>query len=293
MIRPCNFGFNPETATTNIFQKNLSLSQIEIQNRALTEFDNFVKLLSGHKISVEIFDDAPTPVTPDSIFPNNWFSTHEDLLILYPMLTSNRRNEKRKDIIEFLKKKYTIKKTIDLSYYESENKFLEGTGSIVFDHKNRIGYATISSRTNKMLAEEVCELLNYKTIIFSAADFNGNEIYHTNVMMSIGDGFAIACLDSIKNSSEKKSVRTSLQKSGLEIVEIIFEQMNSFCGNALELQNSGGEKILVMSENAYKAFHKDQLRTLENYAKIIYSSLDTIETIGGGSARCMMAEIYE
>lgn len=286
MIRPCNFGYNPETAATNFFQKQIALAPDKIQSRALNEFENFVKLLRKHKITVEIFDDSPLPLTPDSIFPNNWFSVHDGLLIIYPMLTPNRRNEKRKDIINFLLNKYSIARTIDFSHYEAENKFLEGTGSLVFDRKNNFAYAGISSRTDKEIAEKVCNLLGYSLVVFSSA----NEIYHTNVIMSVGDGFSIVCLDACKNNSEKKLLKRSLEKSG-EIVEISITQMNSFCGNTLPLRSSEGQKILVMSENAFRAFRKDQLDTLESYAEIIYSSLNTIETAGGGSARCMMAEI--
>lgn len=293
MIRPCNFGYNSETAFTNIFQKNIFLLPGEIQHRALSEFDNLVRMLLNNKITVEIFEDTTVPSTPDSIFPNNWFSTHpDDLLVIYPMLAASRRKEKRKDIIESLQIKYSLSQLVDLSSYEKENIFLEGTGSLVFDHINKVGYANISSRTDKKLSEKVCIMLGYKSCIFSAADAHKNEIYHTNVMMSIGEGFAIACFDSLKKVSERTYVRKSLEESGLEIIEISLEQMNSFCGNALELQNSDGNNILVMSENAFKAFSEKQLKILENYARIIYSPLNTIETAGGGSARCMMAEIF-
>lgn len=293
MIRPCNFGYNSETSFTNVFQKNSFLSHPEIHHRALSEFDHFAGMLHDNKITVEIFEDTLAPATPDSIFPNNWFSSHPDgLLLIYPMLALSRRDEKRKDIIEFLQKKYPHGNLVDLSGYEKENIFLEGTGSLVLDHKNKVGYANISSRTNKKLAEKVCGMSGYKSCIFSASDAHENEIYHTNVMLSIGEGFAIACLDSIKRPAERMYVKKSLEESGLEIIEISFEQMNSFCGNALELQNSDGNNILVMSENAFKAFSEKQLKTLEKYADIIYSPLHTIEIAGGGSARCMMAEIF-
>ncbi len=292
MIRPSNFGYNSETAKTNIFQKQTNLSQKIIQKNALLEFEKFANILRENEITVEIFDDTSQSFTPDSIFPNNWFSAHRNgLLIIYPMLAQNRRIEKRKDIIAFLKSKCCIKKIVDLSSYEKENKFLEGTGSLVFDHKNRNCYANISSRTNENLARKVCQLLGYKAITFRATDTKKNEIYHTNVMMSIGSGYSIICIDSIKNSSEKTRVKNSFKKSGMQIVKISLKQMNSFCGNTLELQNERGENILVMSENAYKAFRKNQIKILEKYAKIIYSGIETIETVGGGSARCMMAEI--
>lgn len=265
---------------------------MKIQEKALAEFEKFKALLEENKIAVNIFDDTPSPGTPDSIFPNNWFSVHESgIMILYPLLAANRRPERRKDIIDFLKKKCMINKLVDLSDSEKKQAFLEGTGSLVFDHRNKTGYACLSSRTDRGLAEKVCSILKYKPVVFSASDERGNEIYHTNVIMSIGRGFAVVCLESIVKNSDRTEIVAGLERSELEIIDISLPQMHSFCGNVLELQNKDGKNFLVMSEKAYRSFQRDQLNSLNRYAEIIFSPLETIESVGGGSARCMMAEI--
>ncbi len=294
MVRPTNFGYNPETESTNIFQKKISLPNSEIHRKALYEFDNFVSVLRNNKISVKIFNDFPNSVTPDSIFPNNWFSVHKGgIMFIYPMLSGNRREERRKDIIDYLKKASSIEKCIDLSYYEKSGKFLEGTGSLVFDHNSKVAYANISSRTNIEIAKEVCDNIGYKLIPFVAFDKTGREIYHTNVILSIGNGFAIVCFESVKALKDKNILQKSLINSNLEIIEISLKQMHSFCSNTLNVVNGEGKDFIIMSETARNSFTKNQLSVIKKYSAIISPLLKTIECAGGGSARCMMAEFMD
>lgn len=293
LIRPANFGFNRETATSNAFQNNLAISNEELAAKVTEEFDRFVKDLRAKDVEVVVVDDTASPVKPDAIFPNNWISFHPDgQVILYPMHAANRRLERRIDIIEKLREGYFISKVDDLSGHELKNKFLEGTGSIVFDHRNKIAYACISPRTDKLLFEQLCAGLGYRTISFDATDSNGQQIYHTNVMMCIGDGFSVICLDSIADKNEKANVKGSLENSGLEVIDISFMQMNSFAGNMLQIQNRAGKKLLVMSELAFNSLQPDQKQRLTKYTELLPISISTIETIGGGSARCMMAELF-
>ncbi len=289
MIRPVNFGFNEQTAESNAFQKQSE--QAEVQQNALQEFDNFVKVLRENGVAVKVIDDTAEPHTPDSIFPNNWISFHEDgSVFLYPMQAENRRLERK--VFGPIKEVFEIKQVFDLSYFEHQNQFLEGTGSLVLDRGNKLAYACISPRTNPKVLEEFCKLSGYKTVLFHATDEAGKAIYHTNVLMGIGDRFAVICLDSIQNQTEKTSVKEALQQSGKEIVEISLEQMNAFAGNMLQLQSKFGESLLVMSETAFLSLNQAQIKTLKKYCKLIHSPLNTIETNGGGSARCMMAEVF-
>ncbi|MEO6818690.1 MAG: arginine deiminase-related protein [Ginsengibacter sp.] len=304
LVKPSNFGFNSQTAPSNAFQNNSSplsfgstdgyrdaeRSIIEI---ALAEFESFVKKLQEHGINPLVIDDSAIPVKPDAIFPNNWISMHEDgKVILYPMCAPNRRLERRNEIVDELKKSFIVKEIIDLSNYEEDNRFLEGTGSIIFDHENKIAYACISPRTNKDLLQEVCKKLAYSPIIFHSLDENDILVYHTNVMMCIGNKFAVICLETIKDRSEKQYVINSLEKSNHEIIDITLSQMKKFAGNMLALENNHGENLLAMSQSAYDSLDNEQRISLENYASFLPLSINTIETIGGGSARCMMAEIF-
>jgi len=291
MIRPVNFMFNEQTAGNNKFQQDSA--QTDVQQQALKEFDAFVDLLRAHQIEVTIIEDTLTPSTPDSIFPNNWISFHDNGdVILYPMFSENRRAERRKDIIDRIHKDFMMTRTIDLSGNEADNLFLEGTGSLVLDRVNRIAYACLSVRTNPQVLAEFCSKTGYKSIVFNAIDGEGFPIYHTNVMMCIGDAFAVVCFDSIPDLQEKEALRQSLVESNRQVIEINFEQMNQFAGNMLQLHNKAGESLLVMSEQAYLSLKEAQVLDLQTYCKIIYAPLYTIEKNGGGSARCMLAEIH-
>ena len=291
MIRPVNFEFNKQTAVNNAFQ--VASVQHDIQQKAEVEFDNFVDKLRAKKIDVTTINDTPKPHTPDSIFPNNWISFHNDgSIVLYPMFAENRRLERKPDILNAIKSKFIVSNTIDLSKYEDQGKFLEGTGSIVLDREKRIAYACVSPRTDKNIFEEFCRKMNYKPILFHAVDKNGKAIYHTNVMMCVADQYIVICLDSILKSVELKTVTETIQSSGKEIVDITLAQMNHFAGNMLQVNNEDGKKFLVMSTQAFESLTPEQIAKLETYNEIIHSSLNTIEKNGGGSARCMMAEVH-
>ncbi|HEY2726096.1 MAG TPA: arginine deiminase-related protein [Parafilimonas sp.] len=291
MIRPVAFTYNAETAVNNSFQ--VVGNAESAQEKALHEFDMLIAKLRANDIDVTMVNDTPEPHTPDSIFPNNWISFHENgTVVLYPMYAVNRRAERKKHVLDELNKKFTIANTIDLTNYETNNIFLEGTGSMVLDRDNKIAYACISPRTNKKVLEDFCNKMNYTSCAFSAVDNNGNEIYHTNVMMCVADKYVVICVDSIKNEKELEHVKNTINKSGKQIINITPEQMNRFAGNMLQLENKNGDKILVMSEQAYNALTQEQISELEKFNRIIYSNLTSIETNGGGSARCMIAEIF-
>lgn len=291
MIRPVDFKFNEQTAGNNKFQ--VASTESDVQSQALKEFDGFVQLLRQNDIDVSVVDDTLQPETPDSIFPNNWVSFHEDgSIYLYPMFSENRRLERRKEILEGLRDKFEVNHVSDLSFYEMQYAFLEGTGSMVLDRVNKIAYACLSVRTDEEVLQNFCMLTGYEPISFQAVDGTNFPIYHTNVMMCIGDRFAVICLDSIPDQEEKLAVTMSLTSSGKEIIEITLDQMNHFAGNMLQVANQSGESLLVMSEQAYLSLTTDQISSLENYARIIYAPIYTIEKNGGGSARCMLAEIH-
>lgn len=293
LVRPANFGFNEETSSSNAFQNVVDSPAEKIKREAIAEFELFAKTLSEKGVNVIIIEDTATPVKPDAIFPNNWVSFHADgTVILYPMYAPNRRLERRMDIIESLKEDFDVSKIIDLSGYEKENRFLEGTGSIIFDRHNCIAYACLSPRTDKRLFEEVCLLLNYNPVSFHSHDRNGKEVYHTNVMMCISDEFAVICTESITNDQEREIVLQRLISTGHTIIEISFEQMNQFTGNMLSVKSNTGKELLVLSESAFESLTKDQRQTIERFATFVPQPINTIETIGGGSARCMMAEVF-
>lgn len=290
MIRPVRFGFNEQTAETNSFQQNEQASNFgTIQKDALEEFDAFANKLKANGINVLIFDDTDSPHTPDSIFPNNWISFHNNRIVLYPMLAVNRRNERRNDIIDFFNKDDLS--LIDLSKKELENRFLEGTGSIVFDSENKIAYANISPRTNEALLKELCDHLGYKAVTFKATDNNNSDIYHTNVLMCLGKDFVVLCEECITDNKDKTNLLLSLRETNHEIININRDQMNSFAGNMYQLFNDKGESLIIMSEQAYRALEQDQINKLNKYGKLLYSPLYTIEKYGGGSARCMIADV--
>lgn len=292
MIRPVSFGFNEQTAGSNTFQTQ-SDDQQSVQNKALAEFDGLVKVLRDNGVSVTVIEDTAYPHTPDSIFPNNWVSFHDNgEVFTYPMQAENRRLERREDIITDLEDFFEVKHVIDLSRFEHEGQFLEGTGSMVLDRENKIVYACLSPRTNREVLDVFCKQTGYKPVTFHAFDQNNFAIYHTNVMMCVGSNFAVVCLDSITNSTEKEEFTHSLESTGKQIINISFDQMNHFAGNMLEIKNIAGETLIVMSKSAFDALNEQQKTTLYSFGKLICADINTIETNGGGSARCMIAEVH-
>ena len=290
LVRPTNFGFNAQTAVNNSFQTKTESD--DLQKFALKEFDNLVETLNSAKVNLIVVEDEPQSQLPDSIFPNNWFSTHSDgNFCLYPMFAENRRLERKNSIIEMLKNRFDVKNTFDFTHYEAENKFLEGTGSLVLDRVNRIAYTCLSPRTNEEILDDFCAKLQYKKCCFRA-NFDGREIYHTNVMMSVADKYAILCTQSFTNSGELKEVIENLVYTDKEIIEISMEQMQSFAGNMLQISNTDGKRFLAMSSQAYNSLSAEQLRKIERHNDILHSDISTIETAGGGSVRCMLAEIF-
>ncbi len=291
MIRPVAFGFNAETAVNNAFQK--ASEGGNVNSKAQQEFDDFVSLLRQHDINVLVIDDTLSPHTPDSIFPNNWVSYHGDGTVsLYPMFAKNRRKERNKGVLEKVAASFSISSIIDFSNYEDKGIFLEGTGSMVIDRENNIAFACLSPRTDPSVFEDFCRKFHYKPVSFSALDQNKEEIYHTNVMMCVADKFVVICLESIDNHKERGIVSQAIQQTGKEIIEISFDQMNHFAGNMLQVQNNLGEKFLVMSTQAFNSLTEEQIAKLESFNSILHAPLYTIEQNGGGSARCMMAEIF-
>lgn len=292
MVKPVRFGFNPQTAQSNAFQKKEGYG-IQVQEAALREFLAYATLLRANGISIALAEDTQEPRTPDSIFPNNWFSTHEDgTLVLYPMAAPNRREERKGHFLEIIKKNFKVTRTVDLTHYEEEGLFLEGTGSMILDRENKIVYACRSPRTDMKVLDDFCSQLGYTPVTFESVDRNGQQIYHTNVMMCVGTAYAIVCLESIADPQERENVVTSLEKSGKKIIEISFDQVNKFAGNMLELRNGEGKKFLVMSATARKSLTSEQNRELSKTYRLLSPQLETIETNGGGSARCMLAEIF-
>jgi len=297
MIRPCNFRVNKETLENNFFQtKSIQLENDFILNQAIIEFDSLVKKMKASGINVLVYQDDFKHDTPDSIFPNNWVTFHKDKKIaIYPMFAENRRLERSENVIVFLEENNVkINEVIDYSEAEKNNFFLEGTGSMVLDRINKKTYCSISERTSENLIDEFCSDFNYMPIIFNSfhtVDSKRQKIYHTNVMMCVGKKFAVICLDSIDNKNERNKVIQSLEDDNKEIIIISEDQLNSFAGNMIELivnKNS----FLIMSQIAYNSLNKNQIKRLSKYSKIISSSVDTIEKCGGGSVRCMIAEIF-
>ena len=291
MIRPVNFAFNAETATNNAFQ--IKNDETDVQGKALKEFDQFVSMLRSNGVDVTVVQDTTEPNTPDSIFPNNWISFHGDgTVLLYPMFAPNRRAERKEHVIGKINDHFLIKNKIDLSYNERSGVFLEGTGSMVLDRDNRIAFACLSPRTDRKVLDEFCSKMNYEAVVFHSVDESGQPIYHTNVMMCVADKFVVICLDSIPDAEERKKVIAAIQKTRKEIIVINYDQLNHFAGNMLQVENNKGEKLLVMSTQAFQSLSNEQEKKLSGYNRIIHASLNTIEANGGGSARCMMAEIH-
>ncbi|WP_027138522.1 citrulline utilization hydrolase CtlX [Gaetbulibacter saemankumensis] len=298
MIRPINFRMNEQTAVNNYYQKVLdNLLPETVNAKAQQEFDAYVERLRGIGVNVIVVSDTDEFDTPDSIFPNNWVSFHENGNIgLYPMFAENRRLERREAILESVEEAgYIIEQVVDYTDAEEEEIFLEGTGSIILDRANRKAYCALSPRADEELFIEFCEDFEFFPVIFKANQTVNNErkaIYHTNVMMCIGETFAVICLASIDDKKERKNVIKHLKENGKEIIDITEEQVNNFAGNMLQVRGANNQPYLVMSASAYKSLTENQISALEKHTKIISSSLDTIEACGGGSARCMMAEVF-
>lgn len=290
MIRPVQFAFNTQTAVNNAFQ---STQDTNAQELALKEFDDFVILLRQSGIDVTVVNDTREPHTPDSIFPNNWISFHDDgSVVLYPMYAVNRRQERKPHVLDTLQQHFTVKQRIDLSSYENKDVFLEGTGSMVLDRENKIAYACLSQRTDLNVLNDFCAQLGYTPQAFTATDANGYPIYHTNVMMCVADRYVVICLESIADADERKVTVDAIAKTKKTIIAITLDQMNHFAGNMLQVNNATGKKFLIMSSQAYRALTPEQVSAIEAFDSILHSSLDTIERNGGGSARCMMAEVF-
>lgn len=296
MVRPVAFHSNPLTLDSNAFMKeDIGLTESQQQASALREFNGLSNALQEAGVEVFVFDDTRAPGTPDSIFPNNWISLHEDgTVVLYPMMAKNRRTERRMDIIAALSSEHNFRvdKIVDLTVHESRDQFLESTGSLVLDRRNKIAYACISPRTHIDALGDFAQQLDYDVVSFDAVDPDGQAIYHTNVMMAHGDGFAVVCLATISDAAQRQAVVRKLADSGQEVIEISFRQMAGFAGNMLELANKSGDKILAMSKRAHDSLDPGQIGRLRQYAELVFAPINVIEDSAGGSVRCMLAEIF-
>ena len=295
MVEPIAFGYNSQTAENNYFQ--VEQKEADIQEKALLEFNQFVDKLRDKGIKVITVKDTLEPHSPDSIFPNNWVSFHENgKVALYPMFAPNRRVERRDDILETIKNEgFIISEVDDLSSTEDDEKYLEGTGSMIFDHDFKIAYGSVSLRLDEELFRDFCAKIGYTPIVFHSYQNVGDQrlpIYHTNVMMCVAEQFVVICLDCIDDELEREKVQEVIKSTEKEVIEISEEQLQQFAGNMLQVQNQDGKKFLVMSKTAYKSLLPEQIEMIESYCEIIYTDLTTIEVNGGGSARCMLAEIF-
>ncbi|MDR2358612.1 MAG: amidinotransferase [Prevotellaceae bacterium] len=288
MIRPVRFGYNAETAVNNTFQQD---GGDNTQDGALKEFDAFVTLLRAHDISVTVLNDTPTPHTPDAIFPNNWISFHPGgIACLYPMFAGNRRQERK--ALNAIKSAFTIRRFIDFTHYETQNLFLEGTGSMVFDRSRQIAYACLSPRTNEEVLHDFCRQMHFSPVVFHATDVNGQAVYHTNVMLCVAENFAVVCMESITDKREQDVLVNKLTETGKEIIPVTLAQMTCFAGNMLQLQSRSGKRFLILSNTARRALSPAQAGALEKYNELLSPAIPTIERNGGGSVRCMMAEVF-
>ncbi|PTX61011.1 hypothetical protein C8N46_105167 [Kordia periserrulae] len=298
MVRPVAFRMNEQTAVNNYYQETIDdLQPKTIQQKAQEEFDAYVEKLRGIGVNVVVIQDEQEPDTPDSIFPNNWISFHQSGNVgIYPMFAENRRLERREDALEVLEAQgFHIENVVDYTSAEEEGVFLEGTGSMVLDRVNRKAYCALSPRADEDLFIEFCEDFEYSPVIFTAYQTVEGErlpIYHTNVMMCLAETFAVICLDCIDDKKERKIVEKHLKEDGKEIIRITEKQVENFAGNMLQVLGANDEPYLVMSQSAYDSLTKEQISRIEKHCKILSSSIETIETCGGGSARCMMAEVF-
>lgn len=295
MIRPVRFQSNPHTAKSNKFQGRNPSSPAQQQIDAASEFDDLRAALEANGIQVLEFEDTAVPHTPDAIFPNNWVSFHADgTVVLYPMEAPNRRTERRPDIIEALSAQYgfQVRQILDLSTHEEQGQYLEGTGSLVLDRVNRIAYACLSSRTHLDALGDFAQRMNYKVVAFDAVDRDGAPIYHTNVLMNVGEELAVICDEAIPRQDQREAVMESLKSTGHDVIQLTFAQMESFAGNMLELRSASGERVIAMSEQARRSLTEAQLRKIKANAKVISAPIDKIESSAGGSVRCMLAEVH-
>jgi hypothetical protein len=291
MVRPYQFYFNQQTAANNFFQSNINIENAN--ELAIAEFDVMVAQLRAHQIKVNVVQDTKDPSTPDAIFPNNWISTHAGgTLCLYPMYAENRRAERKSKVLDFLYSNYKIQNVLDLTDLEKEGKFLEGTGSMVLDHQNKIAYGCLSERLDKEAFTNWCDKMQFNPITFKAVDDKAQPIYHTNVLMCMGNQFVVICLESIPNELEKQMLLESFLQTNKEVITISQDQLNHFAGNMLQVFDMYEKPHLIMSEQAHASLHPAQIKSLEKYNPILPISIPTIEALGGGSTRCMMAEIH-
>jgi hypothetical protein len=295
MIRPARFESNPLTAASNVFQGRTSATPLEQHQAAVREFDELVAALRAANINVVVVEDTPEPHTPDSIFPNNWVSFHGDgRVVLYPMEASNRRTERRADIIESLSGDYgfQIREILDLSEHENAGHYLEGTGSMVLDRCNRIAYACLSSRTQLDPLGDFAQRMDYEAVTFDAVDRNGIPIYHTNVLMNVGEALAVICADAIVDVDQRAAVLASLRSTGHDLILLSYDQMDAFAGNMLELRSRDGERVVAMSTRAWKSLDAAQRDVLETNGQVVHAAINNIEDSAGGSVRCMLAEVH-
>ena len=294
MVRPAAFSFNPETAGSNAFQTNSrTMTAEEIKFRAIEEFDGFVARLRAKGINILVCADSDQPAKPDAVFPNNWVTFHDDgTVVTYPMCAPVRRLERQESVLRQVEQYFHIKKRVHLETAESENKFLEGTGSLVIDRANKIVYACLSVRTDTKILEKFAQLFDYQIISFLATDEKEQEIYHTNVMMALGETFVIVCLETVKDLAEREKLLAAFKKTDKEVIAISLDQMKFFAGNMLQVAGDTGATYLVMSERAFNSLSPEQIERIDEHTNFLYAPLSTIETYGGGSARCMMAEIF-
>jgi len=295
MIRPARFESNPLTAESNVFQGRTRATPGEQQAAALREFDTLVNALRAEGINVVVVEDTPEPHTPDSIFPNNWVSFHADgKVVLYPMEAVNRRTERRADIIERLgdASGFQVTEVIDLSGHEKAGHYLEGTGSMVLDRANKIAYACLSSRTQLDPLGDFAQRMAYDVVAFDAVDRNGVPIYHTNVLMNVGETVAVICDEAIARDDQREAVLTRLRETGHDVVRLSYDQLEAFAGNMLELRNQDGDRVLAMSSRAWKSLNAEQRAVLQSNSRIVSAAIDNIEDSAGGSVRCMLAEVH-
>jgi hypothetical protein len=295
MVRPHCFGPNAETSASNFFQKLPTRSAEDIRAQAVSEFDNMVQTLEGAGVDPIVFEDTDSPLKPDAVFPNNWVSFHADgTVCLYPMESPNRRTERRTGIVESLSQEHDfhVREIIDFSFWEDQGFFLEGTGSMVLDRPHRVAYAALSSRTHMEVLADFSQQAGYEICAFEATDSCGGVIYHTNVMMSIGEKFVVICADAIVDTAKREAVLSKLAASGRDVIEISVSQMEHFAGNIVELGTPSGSSLIVMSRSAHGMMSADQLELLSRYGIVQPIPIETIETVGGGSVRCMIAEVF-
>lgn len=294
MVRPRHFGYDPETASNNAFQINdVSISPREIEEKARYEFDQFVACLRQAGVQIIVVEDTDQPKKPDAVFPNNWFTTHENgSIITYPLCPSNRRAERRQEIIDLLIEQFNVRKHIRLEHLERRGLFLEGTGSMIMDRPNQMVYACRSARTDETVLNDFIEITAYESHMFNATDEHNFPIYHTNVMMALGETFVVIALDTVRSPLEREELLSSFDRSKKDVIELTMEQMMAFAGNMLQVRNQQGETFLVMSSQAYDSLRPGQILQISSHTQILHSPIPTIEKYGGGSARCMMAEVF-